>query len=509
MKYILKKVDDFLNTQTMYRLVFQSLTILACVAIVFGFFGWIAYSGFSLIASLIVILGACYISNYIFARIVSAPRNIESVFISSLILFFILSPSTSVSGYLMLALAGIIAMASKYILVVRMKHVFNPAAISLVILGLFGSGLAVWWVGTPSLLLFVSIIGFLVIRKLKKAHLFFSFAITAIICILGFAFWNGATLSSTFIQIFTSWPLLFFGTIMLTEPFSTPPTLRQQTIYGIIVGILFGSQFSFGPVYSTPELALIIGNLYTFAVSPKYFSKLTLRSRKEIASGIYEFIFSSSRKMNNIPGQYVEWTLPHTEVDTRGVRRYFTVASSPTEEDVKIGVRMMPDKGSTFKKNLLNMNVGDTITATILSGDFVLPKDPQKKLVFIAGGIGVTPFRSMIQYMIDKGERRPVTMFYSNKTVTDIAYKEIFDRAETQLEIKTLYVVNDPNADISSLPEALRIVDQKTIKQHIPDFMERTFYISGPSGMVSMYEKILVDMGVPKKNIKTDFFPGY
>jgi len=89
------------------------------------------------------------------------------------------------------------------------------------------------------------------------------------------------------------------------------------------------------------------------------------------------------------------------------------------------------------------MNKKDIIIASQLSGDFVLPRNKRKKLVFIAGGIGITPFRSMIKYLIDKKEKRDIVLFYSNKKEEDIVYKNIFDEASKSLNLKIIYTLTN------------------------------------------------------------------
>ncbi|HQT83050.1 MAG TPA: FAD-dependent oxidoreductase, partial [Candidatus Paceibacterota bacterium] len=128
------------------------------------------------------------------------------------------------------------------------------------------------------------------------------------------------------------------------------------------------------------------------------------------------------------PGQYLEWTLGHRFSDNRGNRRFFTIASAPTEADgmVRLGAKFYEPK-SSFKRALGAMKLNDAISVSHLAGDFVLPKDKKKKLVFIAGGIGVTPFRSQVQHLMNTNDKRSVTLFYSNKTASEIAYKYIFD----------------------------------------------------------------------------------
>src|SRR5271170_2828649 len=144
----MKKINDFLNNITMYRLLLYGLFILAFLAMIFGFFGLIGYGALQIFISLVVLIFSCSVSNYIFAKLWHAPRNVESVYITALILLFVLAPFSTFSDLLWLCLAGVIAMASKYIFAIKKKHIFNPAAISAVILGLFGSGLAIWWIGT-------------------------------------------------------------------------------------------------------------------------------------------------------------------------------------------------------------------------------------------------------------------------------------------------------------------------------------------------------------------------
>ena len=139
------------------------------------------------------------------------------------------------------------------------------------------------------------------------------------------------------------------------------------------------------------------------------------------------------------------------------------------------------------------------IVASQLAGDFILPKDKNKKLVFIAGGIGITPFRSMIKYLIDTNEKRNITLFYLSRKTGDIAYRDIFNQAEQQLGIKVIYSF----ADIPSFQYCM------TIKEEVPDYKERFFYISGPNLMVTLFENNLKKIGVKKSHIKTDYFPDF
>ena len=143
-----------------------------------------------------------------------------------------------------------------------------------------------------------------------------------------------------------------------------------------------------------------------------------------------------------------------------------------------------------------------------LAGDFTLPKDKNQKLTLVAGGIGVTPFRSMVKYLIDTNDKRPINVIFANREPSDVIYRDIFDEAKEKLDIKTIYTVTK-NPTNQAWDGYVGYIDGKMIKQQIPDFMERLFYISGSKAMVDNFQNALKEIGVKDKNIKTDFFPGF
>jgi ferredoxin-NADP reductase len=501
-------IDNFLNGITMYRLMLWGLAALAIVAVLFGFFGLLSYGGANLILSVTILLFVCYITNTIFAYFFNVQKNVESEWITALILFFILTPVVSLESALALALVGTLAMVSKYILAINKKHIFNPAAISLVILGLLGSGSAVWWIGSKVLLIPTAVLVFLVLRKIQRFQMFGTFFAVSLLTTTAFGLSHGLNFRDIFISNWISGPFLFFGGVMLTEPLTTPPTKRLQMLYGAFVGLISGIQFSLGPVFSSPELALVIGNLLSYVISPRARLNLVLEKIVELPGDMAEFIWRLDEKFKYKPGQYLEWTLGHSKPDIRGNRRYFTIASSPTESNLKLGVKFYANP-STFKQKLKSLKPGDRIIASQLSGEFTLPEDKNEKLVWIAGGIGVTPFRSMAKYMADKKEKRDTVLLFSSKTAKEIVYKDIFESAEKDSGLRTIYVVNDLAGE-SILPNMrVGMINSDLIEKEIPDFRYRKFYISGPHGMITSFEDTLRKMGVPSSNIKTDFFPGF
>lgn len=506
--FLLTKIDNFLNAVTMYRLVLYGLRTLTVVAILFGFLGILPYSGWAIIASLLTMLAACWPTNKILAKLFGVTTNYESIYISMLILFLLLPPSLDIKQLATNFLAGVIAMASKYILAINKKHLFNPAAFGVWLVSIFGITSAIWWGAGEQLLPFTIIIGLLIVRKIRRFLLLFSFFVASTITISFFNLQHGMNLPDSIIQVFIGWPVVFLGTIMLTEPLTSPGRKHLQIIYGALVGVLLGLQFHIGPLFSSPEFTLLVGNLFAYFVSAKEKLFLQVKEIKKLSPNIYEIIFAKDPSFKFLAGQYMEWTLRQKHTDARANRRYFTIASSPQEEELRLGIRYSTPS-STFKETLIHLLPGGKIVASQLGGDFVLPKDRNKKLVFIAGGIGVTPFRSILKYLIDAQEKRDIVLFYSNTQENDIVYEDIFDQAAKTLGMKIYYVLTDKEKIPQGWKGLVGRLSNEIIDKEIPDYRERTFYLSGPNVMVNGYKKILSQMGVPQKQIKTDYFPGY
>jgi ferredoxin-NADP reductase len=226
-----------------------------------------------------------------------------------------------------------------------------------------------------------------------------------------------------------------------------------------------------------------------------------------LAPNTFEYIFKKPAGLHFKAGQYLEWMLPHALADTRGVRRYFTIASSPTEPDVRLALKTA-DPSSTYKKTLASLKPDDKLIASQLAGDFVLPKKSSEKMGWIAGGIGITPFRSHIQYMMDtKDTQHNTVLFYCVQNLSDLAYREVFDQATAELLFRLVPVVSDEKASDNKNIEC-GFIDEAMLTRVVPDYLERTWYISGPPRMVEAYTKLLLKSGVSRQRIVRDFFPG-
>ncbi len=504
----MKLIDNFLNTITMYRLVLLGLIFILAGALLFCFMGILPYRPLDLLFSTLFLVAVSFLANDLFSKTFNAPVNVESVYISALILALIITPLRYSSDLPLLFWAAVLSMASKYILAVDNKHLFNPVAFAVGLTAITIGKSASWWVGSLAMLPFVAVIGFLVIRKLKKFELINSFFVVTLTVIVAAGLLNGVSPVISISKTLFYSPLLFFAFIMLTEPLTTPPTKKLQLIYGALVGLLFAPPFHLGNFYTTPEVALLIGNLFSYAVSPK--AKLMLRFKEKISLSpdIYDFVFTPNRKFNYLPGQYLEWTLGHPSPDSRGNRRYFTLSSSPTEADLRIGVKFY-SPASSFKNSLLALPPESRIMAGQLAGEFILPADPDAKLAFIAGGIGITPFRSMLKYLIDTKQKRDVVLFYSARSAPEFVYRDIFREAHEAMGLKVVYLLTDSKNIDPNWAGRVGYLDEPTIRAEAPDYLERLFYLSGPHALVTSFERLLGQLDVPKAQIKTDYFPGF
>lgn len=501
-------IDYYLDRITMYRLVLYYLIALLGTALIGSLLGYIPYSPISLTESITVLLVVGWVTNTVFAKVFGAPTNFESVYISAFILALVVSPMRSIHDLPLLGWLAVWTMASKFILAINKKHIFNPVAIAAVIVYFALQQAITWWVGNAFMLPVIILGGLLVARKIRHADMIFSFLVVAVGVTLTIDMLRGSNPLASLQHILLHSPILFFAFIMLTEPLTAPPTRDKHALYGGLIGLLFSPQVHIGTFYTTPEIALVVGNAFSYLVSPKYKLLLYLQQKLQITQSEYDFIFPKPAGFAFIPGQYMEWTLSHPNPDSRGSRRYFTLASSPTEDNIRLGIKLY-NNSSSYKKALQAMTEKTPIVASQLMGEFTLPKNSQQKCAFIAGGIGITPYRSMIKYLLDTHQSRPIILLYANKTEDEIMYKDVFDLAQQQLGMQSIYTLTDTTAIPLGWNGLIGRIDATMIQTSIPDYNERLFYLSGPHSMVIAYEHVLKGLGIPSTQIIIDFFPGF
>jgi ferredoxin-NADP reductase len=223
--------------------------------------------------------------------------------------------------------------------------------------------------------------------------------------------------------------------------------------------------------------------------------KLTLLTTKQEARDVISFIFKPERPLGWKAGQYLHYTLDHPKPDDRGVERYFSIASAPHEKQVMLTTRFAP-KGSSFKQALKKFRPADVIEAREKGGDFVLDFR-RKSFVFIAGGIGITPFRAILLDLDRRRKPLNIQLIYANRN-DDLPYREELEALRAcHPEFRIDYVVGPKR------------IDEKTMAKLVPDMAKPMFYVSGPEPMVESLDKTLKKLGVSKQRVKNDFFPGY
>lgn len=221
---------------------------------------------------------------------------------------------------------------------------------------------------------------------------------------------------------------------------------------------------------------------------------LKVVKRKPETNSRFSLILEKPANFNFYAGQYLDVELPVN--DPLGNSRAFTISSSPTEDflmmTTKYGI-------SQFKKALEKLNLGDTIIISHPAGTFTL--DETSPAIFIAGGIGITPFRSMVKYALDHKLNTPITLLYSNSN-KDFVFKQELELWVRKMEnLKVIYHDSSQNGRLNK-ENFLRLYP-------IPYTLYPIFYLAGAPKMVDDFAKKLLDLGVDSTNIRYDRFDGY
>lgn len=229
---------------------------------------------------------------------------------------------------------------------------------------------------------------------------------------------------------------------------------------------------------------------------------VTFARSEDTAHNIKTFWFKPERPVRYIAGQFTEIYLPHEPADDRGIRRWFTLSSSPTDGMVSITTKFASHQGSTFKARLAALKSGAELKLADPMGDFVLPKDPGIPIVFVAGGMGITPMHSMVKWLKDSGEKRNIHLIYAVTEEDELAFVPLFE----EYGLKFTPVVKTPQPGYKGETGSLNV---DRILQLAPDDGRYRLYLSGPEPMVEAFYKELKARGFSEERLVTDYFPGY
>lgn len=187
--------------------------------------------------------------------------------------------------------------------------------------------------------------------------------------------------------------------------------------------------------------------------------KLNLVSKQPEVGNVVTFRFKPESQLSWQAGQFMEYELVHDNPDSEGVKRWFTIASAPYEGEVQITTRITD---STFKQALNGLQIGDTIEADGKpDGDFVW-QDSDKPVVWIAGGIGITPFHSILKQRVHEDEPRPVSLLYANRTNDIVFQKELDEWSNTDESFNVNYSVGKP-LNLKLIQDTLGNVNSKLV----------------------------------------------
>ncbi len=495
-----KWIDRVTGRFTMYRTVFIILLAISVVALVLSLVGQLSYDPLELLASYAAAVASTILSSLLVAKLFGAKAHLESAAITGILLFMVLVPTLDPVGLAAIAAAGVLASASKFLLAWRGRHIVNPAAFGALLVTAFGLTYSGWWVATPVLLPLVALGSLVVLyrtRRLPMALVFIGVAVA--IGMVRYGLTGDPVAGLEFALL--SYPVVFLAGFMLSEPLTMPPRRWQQLLFAVVVAVLLMVPFNVGPLYSSPQLALVVANVLAFAFGQRRGLVLTLQEKTALTPTTWEFTFRPSAPVKFIPGQYLELTVPHAGSDAKGQRRMFSISSAPGEL-VTVTLKVT-DPVSSYKRSLLELEPGGRLRASLVAGDFALPSIDTPVLL-VAGGIGITPFASQLAHAVEVGEQRDIVVVYAVNAVEELAYADLLERSGARV-IVTAPVM--PGRLPAGWTYGGPRVTQEVLQAEVPDLARRRAFVSGPPSLVNDVRVVLRRLGA--RRVTTDYFSGY
>lgn len=246
-----------------------------------------------------------------------------------------------------------------------------------------------------------------------------------------------------------------------------------------------------------------------FSLSKQFYSlkdfKIKFKSKKEVCENTIAFYFDikdSGYSFN--AGQYAHFTIIDPRFsDVKGNSRPFSFANSPGEKnEIVIAGRI---NSSVFINNLTLLNPGSEIYISKPEGNMNLENDVSAPVVFISGGIGITPARSLIENEIKNDSGRDITLLYSNKTESQTAFLEDFKKWSSENK-NFIFIPLIEDLTNTNWKYEFGCIDKIILNQYLTDHKKNFYYLIGPAPMIDSISKTLFQMGVSKNNIKTETF---
>lgn len=234
--------------------------------------------------------------------------------------------------------------------------------------------------------------------------------------------------------------------------------------------------------------------------------KAKIKEKKEVAADTLVVTFDLLGEIVKFnAGQFLSLKLSKMNYeDAKGNSRILSIVNSPDQNDILTIATRITD--SAFKKTLKELSVGSAVEVGSISGAFVLPKNTDQPIVFITGGIGITPMVSMLRHIKAQNLDYKVRLAYSNRNQGATAFLVELQELDKQNSNFKLILIMTDDPDWSGEEDHINI---DFIKKYIPDYQKVVYYVSGPPGMVSAIKKVLEGGKIEKKNIKFENFLGY
>lgn len=244
----------------------------------------------------------------------------------------------------------------------------------------------------------------------------------------------------------------------------------------------------------------------TAAASPGFMCKL--KDRKEVAEGTMAFQFEKPSGYTFKAGQYLDMTLlDPPETDSEGNVRSFSIASAPHEGTLMVATRM---RDTAVKRVLKTMPIGTAVKIEGPSGDLILQNDSARAAVFLAGGIGITPFRSMVHWAAKEKLPHRLFLFYSNRRPEDAAFLgELENLEKDNPNYKLIASMTEMEKSHQFWKGETGLINQEMLGRHLKDVTSPIYYIAGPPAMVKGLQEMLTKAGLNDDDIRAEEFAGY
>jgi ferredoxin-NADP reductase len=233
--------------------------------------------------------------------------------------------------------------------------------------------------------------------------------------------------------------------------------------------------------------------------------RATVAAKRGVAKGTLLVLFAVDDYPDYRPGAYFWVELPDRgHADEKGLRRHISLVTSPTEAGVVgLATRL---RDTAFKRTLAALEIGAAVEVEEPKGSFLLPDDREADYVFVAGGIGITVFRSMLRYIADTAQPYRVTLVYSNRDRESAAFLDQLEELERRIDglRVVLTMTDEPGWEGET-----RRLDADVLADILGELGSKTFLVAGPPAMAEAVADSLLAAGVPEARVRADKFSGY